>query len=174
MTGATTYFIAALYTIFFVPESVKLDQNREGIKGLINFKHCSDVFNAAFKKRPTNNRFIIWVIFVTLALMMFAMDGRFEIDYLYVREKFHWGLKEFAKFNSIAMIVQIFGTIAGIYFLNKICNISEVVLGILSFSSATVGCLVRSVATDGWQLYSGRYINPVGCKRKLCIISWNN
>uniref|UniRef100_A0A1A9ZJQ5 Uncharacterized protein n=1 Tax=Glossina pallidipes TaxID=7398 RepID=A0A1A9ZJQ5_GLOPL len=78
-----------------------------------------DLVRTCTKRRPNYDRIIIWLTMMALTLPLFVMAGDDNVSYLFVRNQFQWTLKDYTVFNATRRIVQIVGSIIGMYFLRK-------------------------------------------------------
>lgn len=62
------------------------------------------------------------------------------------------------RYNSASIVLTIVGTCLGIYILNKILRIDDLMLSILSQISSISEAILKSIAYEGWHLYLGTLI----------------
>lgn len=142
-----------------------------------------------FKRRLYYDRVIIIIIMIILASTIFALgaydrkythsiviqfcnlflDGASNVVYLFVRLKFEWTIKDFSYYESISIIVIIFGNLIALYVVKKLFNIKDIYLAIASYVSAVAGCLIIAFAFQPWHLYLGRSTSIFVMSCKLLI-----
>lgn len=156
-TAAFLLFIAVMYTIFLIPESVRNQDEPGGIFSLVDCNLVIDLWSTCFKQRSEYRRLAIWLIILSLGLMLFKMDGTIQLDYLFVREKFHWTLQQQSIYSAINSCTGIIGSMLTIYIFSKLLNVSEVILGLVSFISAASVAFMKAFAQSSWQMYMSKF-----------------
>uniref|UniRef100_A0A0A1X0P2 Proton-coupled folate transporter n=1 Tax=Zeugodacus cucurbitae TaxID=28588 RepID=A0A0A1X0P2_ZEUCU len=121
--------------------------------GLFSYVHIKDMLVTCFKKRPYYDRSIIWLVTGTMFLSIFVIDGAMTVFYLFVREKFHWTVRDFTFYETVSHMVPMFGALVGFLILRKVFSMSVVSLALLAFFSDIVSSIVRGVASEAWHLY---------------------
>ncbi|XP_017475980.1 PREDICTED: uncharacterized protein LOC108366175 [Rhagoletis zephyria] len=121
--------------------------------GLFSYVHIKDMLVTCLKTRPFYDRCIIWLVTGTMFLSIFVLDGAMTVFYLFVREKFHWTVRDFTFYETVSHMVPMFGALIGFLILRKVFSMSVVTLALLSFLSEIVSSIVRGVASEPWHLY---------------------
>ncbi|CAD7014379.1 uncharacterized protein LOC101463441 [Ceratitis capitata] len=121
--------------------------------GLFSYVHIKDMLVTCFKSRPYYDRSIIWLVTGTMFLSIFVLDGAMTVFYLFVREKFHWTVRDFTFYETVSHMVPMFGALVGFLVLRKVFSMSVVTLALLSFFSDVISSIVRGVASEAWHLY---------------------
>lgn len=154
-TSAITMLLAIIYTIIFVDESLRADQIQRGpkIRELFQWISVKDMFKTCFEKRPNYDRAIIWLTISSLGIAIFVMEGNSTVFYLFVREKFEWTVKDYTIYDSISIIIQIFGNIIGSYLLQKLLGFSITSLALIAYGSSVIDSVIKLTAVYPWHLY---------------------
>ncbi|XP_014097906.3 probable peptidoglycan muropeptide transporter SLC46 [Bactrocera oleae] len=121
--------------------------------GLFSYVHIKDMLVTCFKTRPYYDRSIIWLVTGTMFLSIFVIDGAMTVFYLFVREKFHWTVRDFTFYETVSHMVPMFGALVGFLILRKVFSMSVVTLALLAFFSDIASSIVRGVASEPWHLY---------------------
>ncbi|XP_050323859.1 uncharacterized protein LOC126755374 [Bactrocera neohumeralis] len=121
--------------------------------GLFSYVHIKDMLVTCFKTRPYYDRSIIWLVTGTMFLSIFVIDGAMTVFYLFVREKFHWTVRDFTFYETVSHMVPMFGALVGFLILRKVFSMSVVTLALLAFLSDIASSIVRGVASEPWHLY---------------------
>lgn len=79
-----------------------------------------DLVQTSLKRRPNFDRAIIWLTMMALTVAIFTMEGDSNVTYLYVRKQFEWTLKDFSMFNAARIVVQILGSVLGMFILRRV------------------------------------------------------
>lgn len=164
LTSTSTVFListlcaasATFYTILFVDESVKVSENIgrfEPLKELFSPVPLVEMLKTCFKKRPFQERRILWSLIVILMFTVFTLNGTGTVFYLFVREKFHWSLKEATMFDSVSILTAIIGCSIGLLILKKILKFSDMTLAIISIVSMLVDSLMKATAQTPTVMY---------------------
>ncbi|EDW85954.1 uncharacterized protein Dwil_GK23339 [Drosophila willistoni] len=164
-TSALTLFIIAgclmllslIYIVFFVPESLKPEDIQTGsrIREFFRFDLVKDLIRTCFKTRPNYDRAIIWMTMIVLTIMIFDMEGLTTINYMFVREKFNWTVKDFSLFNAARIVVQIVGSIVGTIMLRRLFKLSIITMAMLALACCVLESTVRATAQYWQEMYFG-------------------
>ncbi|KAM7344353.1 putative peptidoglycan muropeptide transporter SLC46 isoform 2-T2 [Cochliomyia hominivorax] len=149
--------LALIYVIIFVVESLKPDQIHAGskLREFFRFDLVKDLVRTCLKRRPNFDRIIIWLTMMALTVAIFTMEGDSNVTYLFVRKQFEWTLKDFSIFNAARIVVQIIGSILGMFILRRVLKFSIVSMTMISLASCVLESTVRATAIYWWQLYFG-------------------
>lgn len=152
-TCASTAFI---YTIFMVDESIQVSHNLsaiEQVKAIFSYSRIKEIFSTLFMERPNKGRRTLWFLIVTNILAVFTMHGNGTVNYLFVREKFGWALRQWTIFDSTNNLITVFGLFFGLVVLKKFFKISDMKLAILAVLSAVIDSTFKALAAESYQLY---------------------
>lgn len=144
------------FTIFFVDESIQVVQGVSAcgqVKEVFSFARIKEIFSTLFKSRPFMERRIIWFLIAIITLAVFTMHGNGTVNYLFVREKFGWALREFTIFDSTNTAITVGGLFLGLVVLKRFFKISDMKLAILALLSAIIDSTFKAFATESYQLY---------------------
>ncbi|KAH8311703.1 hypothetical protein KR044_007594 [Drosophila immigrans] len=122
-------------------------------EGLFSLVHLKEMFVTCLKPREHNTRGIIWLVTLTMFMTMFVVDGVMTVMYLFVRQKFHWSIREFTFFETVSQLVPMIGALIGFLVLRKVFGLSVVVLALLSLGSEILSHLTRGFAELPWHMY---------------------
>lgn len=154
-------FVATVYTIIFVDESVRVTETfstSDKIKGLLSPAPLVEMLKTSFKRRPFKERRILWCLIIVLMFSVFTMNGSSTVFYLFVREKFEWTLREYTLYDSTNILIAIAGCMVGLVFLKKILGFSDISLAVLALLSQLVDALIKSTAERPMQMYASSFI----------------
>ncbi|CAH1110893.1 unnamed protein product [Psylliodes chrysocephalus] len=146
--------VGILYTIFFVPESLK-NINREGeitVKNLLMSFNFKELFRVFTKKRPNYDRAIIFLITTMLTLFMLGL-GSGSKTFLFLTSKFSWTLTEYTWYTGVSSIFFMIGGIFGTLIIHKYLKITESIVVLMGFMSEVNGFLIRGLATRSRDIY---------------------
>lgn len=111
------------------------------------------MIEAACRRRPDYCRCIVWLLFGSMCLVMFQMEGSSTVFFLFVREKFGWTVHDYALYDSLSILVQVVATIIGIYGLKKLCHISDPMIAVIAAASLVLDGVTKTFATVPADLY---------------------
>lgn len=161
-------FVATVYTIIFVDESVQMTESFstcDQVKGLISTEPLVEMLKTSFKRRPFKERRILWCLIVILMFTVFTMNGTSTVFYLFVREKFEWTLREYTLYDSSNILISIAGCAIGMVFLKKLLGFSDVSLAVLALVSQLIDALIKSTAQRPMQMYASSFV----CAFKILV-----
>lgn len=148
--------VGFLWMIFFIdetklpPESISLlDQ----IMDIISKERIQEIFVTFKKKREKNGRKILWFLVVIPTFVVATMHGTASLNYLFVREKFSWTLREWTIFESSNTLISAFGLLVGLMLFKKYLKISDMKIAIFGLSLSVVDSTFKALATQPYHLY---------------------
>ncbi|KAM8711278.1 hypothetical protein ACLKA7_000421 [Drosophila subpalustris] len=131
-------------------ETGKPDEKRAGLFSLV---HIRDMVSTCTKRRENHARAIIWLVTCAMCLSIFVFDGVMTVMYLFVREKFHWSVRDYTFYETVAHLVPMIGALIGFLVLRKVFRLSVVTLALLAFFSEILNHLARGFSTQPWHMY---------------------
>ncbi|KAG5677489.1 hypothetical protein PVAND_007246 [Polypedilum vanderplanki] len=154
---------AFLWSIFIIDETIeppievsKFDQ----IKEIFSTSRIHEIFTTLCKRRPQKCRKTLWSLMTVPILVVFTMHGNGTLNYLFVREKFAWSLREWTIFESTNTIISVSGLFIGLLLLKKTFKFSDITLGIVALTSLLVDALMKAFAQKSYLLYLSSGITP--------------
>uniref|UniRef100_T1PBL8 Major Facilitator Superfamily protein n=1 Tax=Musca domestica TaxID=7370 RepID=T1PBL8_MUSDO len=149
--------LALIYVVIFVIESLRPDQIHSGskIREFFRFDLVKDLVRTCLKRRPNYDRSIIWLTMMALTIAIFTMEGDSNVTYLFVRKQFEWTLKDFSMFNAARIVVQIIGSVVGMFVLRRLLKFSITSMNMIAIASCVLESTVRATAIYWWELYVG-------------------
>lgn len=111
------------------------------------------MIEAACRRRPDYCRCIVWLLFASMCINMFQMEGNSTVFFLFVREKFGWTVHDYALWESSSIFMQVVATIIGIFGLKKLCRISDPMIAVIAAASLVLDGVTKSVAQVPADLY---------------------
>lgn len=148
--------VAFIYTIFIVDESIVVASDVSGFNQfmeIFSISRVKEVFSTLFKKRLMKERRMLWCLMAIVTLVVFTMHGNGTVNYLFVREKFGWDLREWTVFDSTNTVITVGGLFIGLILLKKTLQISDMKIALLALMSAIIDSTFKAFATQPYQLY---------------------
>ncbi|XP_036219264.2 probable peptidoglycan muropeptide transporter SLC46 isoform X2 [Bactrocera oleae] len=124
-----------------------------GNRKLFDLAAVKEMWQTCFKPREYNDRAIIWLSMIANLISVFVLDGSMTVFYLFIREIFHWSIKEFTTFETVNMLVTTIGNIMGVLILKRLLKLSVVHIGVLAFLSDAAGSFTKAFAVTNWFMY---------------------
>ncbi|XP_050096471.1 proton-coupled folate transporter-like [Anopheles aquasalis] len=156
--GAVSVFLALVYIIYFIEESIKpndLGVANSKLRELFRWELVTELTQTCFKRRPNYDRLIIWLTIGALGLNILAMDGTQTVYLLFLREQFGWTVKDYSFFDATSIACMIFGNTVGLYVIRKLFTPSDAVLAAIGYCCYVFNSSIHAIATEWWQLYLG-------------------
>lgn len=156
LIAMTCAMLATIHTIIFVDESVPnvhLSTAYEQLKELISHAPVVEMLKTCFKRRPFQERRILWCLIMILMFTVFALNGQSNVFYLFVREKFNWSLKEATLFDSTTMMITIVGCIVGMFIFKRLLNFSDLTIAFIAIVSVLLDSSLKAFAQTPLQIY---------------------
>ncbi|EDW02472.1 tetracycline resistance protein, class C [Drosophila grimshawi] len=156
-TNAFTIFVISAASILFalllmaalLPESL---QNRQRSQGFA----LKDLWDTSFRRREHSDRSILILLMCVLLLATFVNDGSNSVFYMFMREKFHWTVREFTNYESVSILVPAVAGSGGILFLwslRQCIKSATLWLALISLLSHVSSSLMKAFAFVDWQIY---------------------
>ncbi|XP_048518197.1 proton-coupled folate transporter [Dendroctonus ponderosae] len=156
--GAALCFLALLYTVFLLPESLQEPETAGRLKGLFRGRNLSGMFWTSFKNRPQYNRAILLSLVLALALFFVIVAGDGSVMFLFMREKFHWTLRQYTWYNTASNLMFISSTCFVVYIVHHKLHVKESWIVFLGFISLTAGALIQGLAQVDWLIYAAAVV----------------
>lgn len=149
-------FAGTLIVIFFVEDSIE-PKSGVGIvvqlKDLFSPVRVKELYTACTQKRPFKRRRIFWCLTIMLIAVHFTSSGATTVFYLFTRHKFGWTLQDVTLFESASMLITVVGSAIALGVLKKMFHFSDLNLAHLSIISIILDSLIKTAASQSWQLY---------------------
>ncbi|XP_062135866.1 probable peptidoglycan muropeptide transporter SLC46 [Drosophila sulfurigaster albostrigata] len=155
--AAGLMLLGLIYVVFLVPESLPPEQMHHGskIREFFRFSLVKDLVRTCLLPRANFDRAIIWLTMVALTISIFDMEGENTVSVLFLREQFNWTIKEISQFNAARIIIQIVGSVAGMFVLRRVLRVSTVGIAMLALAACVLESTVRATATVPIEMYVG-------------------
>jgi PCFT/HCP family folate transporter-like MFS transporter 1/3 len=148
--------LAFLWAIFIIDETITAPADVspfEQVKEIFSPSRIQEIFLTMCKRRPQKCRKTLWALMSIPILVVFTMHGNGTLNYLFVREKFEWSLREWTTFESTNTIISVSGLFVGLVVLKKMFNFSDITLGVIGLGSSLVDALMKAFAGKSYLLY---------------------
>ncbi|XP_059060801.1 proton-coupled folate transporter-like isoform X1 [Achroia grisella] len=158
---------ATLFVTAYAITNIRLQESLTGaIKGtlcsVINVLLIKEMITECFKKRPNNLRAQLLLLTFANCLSVFVLYGLTGVEYMYTREKLHWGMKDFTIFSAVSVLTSFIGSLIGVTVIQKLLGINDLVLSIISFLSAAAEYAIKAFAVLTWHMYLSAGVTVFG------------
>lgn len=154
-------FVASVFAVVYVDESVQVTETVGAcgqVKALCSPAPVVDMMKTCFKRRSFKERRILWCLITILMFTIFTLNGTSNVFYLFVREKFHWTLKDATLFDSTNILIAIVGVFIGVSFFKKLLGFSDVTLAVFAIISMVGDSLFKAFAQNPAEMYAAAVI----------------
>jgi PCFT/HCP family folate transporter-like MFS transporter 1/3 len=148
--------LAFLWALFITDETIEAPSDMsciEQVKEIFSLRRVQEIFGSLVKRRPEKCRQTLWGLMVIPILVVFTMHGNGTLNYLFVREKFAWSLREWTTFESTNTIISVSGLFIGLLVLKKTFNFSDLTLGVIGLLSSLIDAFMKAFAEKSYILY---------------------
>jgi MFS transporter, PCFT/HCP family, solute carrier family 46 (folate transporter), member 1 len=145
-----------ILVIILVEESVIIQDGvnvSKQIKDIFSLSRIMNILKTITKAREMKRRRILWSLMAIVILAVFTMYGTGTVNYLFGREKFQWGLREFTIYDATNTAITAVGILVGLTTMKKVFKISDISLGFIALISAIVESLMKTFASETYQMY---------------------
>ncbi|KAF7270269.1 hypothetical protein GWI33_016735 [Rhynchophorus ferrugineus] len=137
LVATLSLFLALLYTIFWIPESLQSLETENKIRGFFQTRNITGMFSTTFRQRPGYDRAIILLL---------------------------WSFLRYNWYSSATNILWITGGFLMVYIIHHRLKIQESPLVTLGFLSLTAAALIQELANVDWLIYLAAVVRfPSSC-----------
>ena len=107
----------------------KINKTELSLPDLVSPKNFTDSLKATFRKRPGHKHIYILMMILIIFIMDQASQGDWNIEMMYVKRIFHWGVDEFSYYDTFSKAVCNVGSIISLpifHYFNR--NDNEIIL----------------------------------------------
>jgi len=148
---------AAINAFIFIEESLDISQNNlniwDQLTELFSPKPVVEALKTCFKKRPHNERRIIWFLILILILVFSCMTSTGNVIYLFTRGKFNWSLKEFTIFQSSSFFMTIMGNLIGLMIFKRLLSFPDIAIAAIAILSLFAESIIKATAHYSTEMY---------------------
>lgn len=175
--------VASVYIVVAVDESVAVIEPAsacEQIKELCSPAPVVEMMKTCFKRRSFKERRILWCLITILMFTVFTMNGTSNIFYLFVRQQFHWTLKQATMFDSINIFVAIIGVFVGVSVMKKALSFSDISLAFVAIVSMLGDSVMKAFAQTSLEMYAAsgiwlfKILTAPMCRSLIATVVPNN
>uniref|UniRef100_A0A0A1WK53 Solute carrier family 46 member 3 n=1 Tax=Zeugodacus cucurbitae TaxID=28588 RepID=A0A0A1WK53_ZEUCU len=154
-TAATLVFIALLYILFFIEESLDVEETTftHKAKHFFDVRLIKDLVKTCVTRRPNYGRAIIGCTISILIVLNFAMSGELGVFYLFLRNKFNVTLQQFTYYNAAGITIKMIGCAVAFGVFRNLFKISFSAIAMLGLFGCILDSLTRALAQQFWQMY---------------------
>lgn len=152
--------LAYAFTNLYIRESL-VGAIEGGLSTVLDFLLVKEMVRECFKSRPNHGRAQLLLLTIANSLSIFILYGLIPLEYMFTRQKLHWGIKDYTQFSALSTTMSFLGSAIGIIVLQKLLKRSDLFVTNVAFISAIADYLIRTVATKSWHMYMGASIASV-------------
>ncbi|KAH8277556.1 hypothetical protein KR018_000688 [Drosophila ironensis] len=147
--------VALVYVYFFVRESIQPENLQTGsrIREFFRLDLPKDLVSTCIRKRENYDRAIIWMIMMSLALCVFAMEGEYTVNYMFMRKQFDFTVQDYSVFNAARVVVQVVGSTIAMILLRRLIGLSDITMTLFAFACCVFESTVRATAVYTSEMY---------------------
>lgn len=160
IVSAGLSFLALLYAVFALKESIHVNENRK--KNVFDCELVADMLATCCKRRPYYIRASIFLLMWSVCLFLVSLNGENAILYLSLRERFHWTLDDYTRFNVFSIGLIGVGTFFGLW-LSTMLKIPDMLTAFLVLLIKIPTLLLCGLTTSGRYFYVAAALNLFGC-----------
>lgn len=155
--AAGLMFLALVYVYLLVPESLPAEDIHQGskLREFFRFGLVKDLVRTSVLRRDNFDRAFIWLTMIALTITIFNMEGENTVNIMFMREQFDWTIKDISQFNAARIVIQLFGSVAGMILLRRVLKVSIISVAMLSLAACVLESTVRATAKYSWEMYLG-------------------
>lgn len=95
--------------LFHLRDSNPSNPMQEFQLNVFSWRHPKASIVALTKKRPGSRRLYLFLVMIAIAMIISPFSGEGQVQYLFVRTKFGWGVDEFSNYRSFDSAMGIIG-----------------------------------------------------------------
>ncbi|KAJ8967611.1 hypothetical protein NQ314_002729 [Rhamnusium bicolor] len=153
---------AVLYTFVRLkwrsnPKQRPLSEAPNKILDFFDYNHVVNTVITVCKKRPSNRRTYLVMLFVMMGLYTFQRDER-EMMYMYCQLVFNWTMGQFSTFRTFQSGLQDVVLLLAIPFMSRILGWRDTIIVMIGAAAHTTARIFYSTAETNWVYYTGKEI----------------
>ncbi|XP_050327062.1 proton-coupled folate transporter-like [Bactrocera neohumeralis] len=154
-TSAALVFIALMYVLFFIGESLDVEETTFAYKAkhFFDVRLIKDLVKTCATRRPNYGRAIIACTISILIVSNFALTGELGVFYLFLRNKFNTTLQEFTYYNAVGITIKMIGCGVAFGVFRNFLKISFSAIALMGLFGCILDSLTRGLAQQFWQMY---------------------
>ncbi|XP_049309501.1 proton-coupled folate transporter [Bactrocera dorsalis] len=154
-TSAALVFIALMYVLFFIGESLDVEETTFAYKAkhFFDVRLIKDLVKTCATRRPNYGRAIIACTISILIVSNFALTGELGVFYLFLRNKFNTTLQEFTYYNAVDITIKMVGCGVAFGLFRNFLKISFSAIALMGLFGCILDSLTRGLAQQFWQMY---------------------
>ncbi|XP_050327095.1 proton-coupled folate transporter-like [Bactrocera neohumeralis] len=154
-TSAALVFIALMYVLFFIGESLDVEETSFAYKAkhFFDVRLIKDLVKTCAIRRPNYGRAIIACTISILIVSNFAFTGELGVFYLFLRNKFNTTLQEFTYYNAVDITIKMVGCGIAFGLFRNFLKISFSAIAMMGLFGCILDSLIRGLAQQFWQMY---------------------
>ncbi|CAG0912246.1 unnamed protein product [Notodromas monacha] len=135
-------------------EDAKISR-REKLSQFLNIRESvTETFKAFFRRREHNHRLVLIAIGITLLIGLFPIYGEFSVDFLYLKKRMSWSVKQISYYSTFKTSLQIIGAVIFTPIFKIVLRWEDTKIGGVSVCLQTLSRLTYSFATTTWMFYA--------------------
>jgi len=111
----------------------------------IGVKYMLDSTKCVVKKRPSYNRLLIHLCYLTNFICCFSVTGFWANSFLYFTKQLGMSLTQYSVFSAAIQIAVSFGGPAIIFLNNKVFKLDDIMFGVLSCAVLALADIIMSI-----------------------------
>lgn len=154
-TSATLVFIALMYILFFIGESLAVEETSfaHKAKHFFDVRLIKDLAKTCVTRRPDYGRAIIGCTISILIVSNFAFSGEQGVFYLFLRNKFNVTLQQYTYYNAVGITIKMVGCAVAFGVFRNLLKISFSAIAMMGLFGCILDSLTRALAQQFWQMY---------------------
>ncbi|XP_011182947.2 proton-coupled folate transporter [Zeugodacus cucurbitae] len=158
-TCATLVFIALMYIIIFIGESldVKKTTLSHKTKHFFDMGLIKDLVKTCVAKRPNYGRAIIACTISILMVSNFVVHGEYGVFYLFLRTKFNVTLQQYTYYNATVIAIKMAGCALAFALFRKLFKLPFAAIAMMGLFGCILDHLCRALAQSFWQMYMASF-----------------
>lgn len=126
-----------------------------------DYSHVTNTIITVCKKRPSNRRTYLVMMFIMMGLYTFQRDER-DMMYIYCQLVFNWTVGQFSQFRTFQSALQDVVLLLAIPLMSRVLGWRDTVIVMIGATAHTVARIFYSTATVSWVFYTGGVFAAVG------------
>ncbi|GAU96568.1 hypothetical protein RvY_07997 [Ramazzottius varieornatus] len=140
----------------------------DGCSDLFSLRHLRESFDLLNKERTGETRLHVCLILLASFISNIAYSGKSAVTQLFLEfEPFRWTLQQYSFFQGLLGLVGSVSVVFTVAFLRRCFRMTETSIAMVAYTSAIIGYIGYSVATEGWHIYASA---GFGHMRLLCMV----
>lgn len=155
--GIASSFIALLYTVTVLPESLAV---KESQRSFFNVSSVKEMVQTVFIERPKKGRARLLLAIIVVGIGILILQGDSSYRYYALRKSFLWSLEHYNIYSAVYSAISVIASTFGAYLSTSVLRVHELYVALFAVLMSTLSCVLSALSRTTIEYY---IFSVVGC-----------